>query len=519
MQKVKTLFLRLFFVWFATVGNGAQFAPVFNDGAVLQCDMPVNVWGTAEPGESVTVAFAGQEKTAVASESGKWQVVLDPMEASAESRKLTVSSSIENQKSEISNVVVGEVWLASGQSNMAFALAGSDGAATWMSKTFPDIRFIRVPQKTGIPIEKEYTADELAWESFAPSKNARMSAVCFHFSRKVQEAVGRPVGILQSAVAGTPCEAWTPEWALDAKPELKHLAGAIRKGVASGRSREECLAEVEADNQWFLAHREWRKTRKGPAPVKPPPVDPGNPWSQRTPTVLYENMIVPLLTYTARGVIWYQGEYNSDRPDEYRILFPEMIMAWRKAANRPDWPFLFVQLPAFSHATQDWPGLRAAQTFTRDTVSNASMAVMIDLGEKNDLHPRAKQPVGERLARLALDQVYGQKVVSRGPAFQTLEKKNGKLLVHFQCSEDGLKTSDGKAEVPGFAAAGSDGKFYPAQARIISKDTVELTSPEVQKPVSVRYAWYNWIEPPVTLQNSAGLPAEPFSAEIGEMRK
>jgi sialate O-acetylesterase len=520
---------------------GISFAPIFNDGAVLQCEMPVNIWGKADPGATVSVSFAGQTKSAMASDKGEWQVVLDPMKPSTEPRSLQVSSlpvatlpavasrqplpsAVEFQVS-LSNVVVGEVWLASGQSNMAFTLGGADGGTEWLAKTLPDIRFVRVPTKTGIPVEGEYTPAELGWKIFRPGQNDGMSAVCFYFSERLQRATDRPVGIIQDAVAGTPCEAWTPLRALDARPELKHFADTIRKGLAAGRPKAECVAEVEADTQWFLANREWKKTREGPEPVKPPPVDPGNPWFQRAPTVLYENMIAPLLPYTARGVIWYQGENNAGKPDEYRVLFPAMINAWRKAADRPDWPFLFVQLPAYNSAAPGWTGLREAQAVTRDTVPNTGMAVTIDLGEKENVHPRRKQPVGERLALLALNQVYKQNVVSRGPAFQGLEKQDGKVRVTFQCSEKqtgggsasfqgsdaGLKTSDGKAEVPGFEIAGSDGKFYPAQARIVSKDAVELTCAEVEKPVSVRYAWHNWNEPPVTLQNSAGLPAEQFS--------
>jgi sialate O-acetylesterase len=229
--------------------------------------------------------------------------------------------------------------------------------------------------------------------------------------------------------------------------------------------------------------------------------------------VLFENMIRPLIPYTARGVIWYQGESNAGKPEEYRVLFPTMIDAWRTLWGRPDWPFFFVQLAAFDHPTQDWPGLRAAQTFARDTVKNTGMALAIDCGEKENIHPYKKQPVGERLALLALANVYGRNIISCGPRFQALEEKNGRTVVHFQCSEDGLKTSDGNADVPGFEVAGADGKFYSAQARITGKDIVELTCASVAQPASVRYAWHNWIEVPVTLDNSAGLPAEPFTAD------
>jgi sialate O-acetylesterase len=377
--------------------------------------------------------------------------------------------------------------------------------------TLPDICFIRVPQKIGLPVEKEFTAAELAWKKFAPPENQGIAAVAFYFAEQIQQKTGRKVGIIQSSYSGTPCEAWTPEWALDARPELKYLANEVRRGIASGKTKEQWEAESKAFHEYWLANREWIKTKNGPRPVAVPKPGPDNPWDSCAPTGLYENMIVPLLPYTTRGVVWYQGENNAGKPDEYRVLFPAMIEAWRKAGDRPDWPFFFVQLPAYARSGQDYAGMRAAQTFTRDTVKNTGMALAIDCGEKDNIHPRAKQPVGERLARLALDQVYKQDVSSRGPAFQSLEKNNGKVRVVFQYAENGLKTSDGKSEVPGFEIAAKDGKYCTAQACIVGKDTVELTSLEVMAPVSVRYAWHGWIEPPVTLQNSAGLPTEPFN--------
>jgi sialate O-acetylesterase len=447
--------------------------PIFNDGAVLQCDMPVNVWGKADPGSTVTVTFspssdsenAEQEKTTVANPEGKWQVQLDPMSRSSEAHVLTVRSSLATRHVTISNVVVGEVWLASGQSNMLFPLAESYGGDVFLDKTIPDIRFVRVPTGDTLP-PVGMSSVQLAWNVFTPPQNLAISGVAFYFTRMLQGKVGGPIGVILSAVGGTPCEAWTPLWALEGKPELKHYADRVESGITSGT---------------------------------------------REPTVLYENMIAPLVPYTARGVIWYQGEGNAFNPDEYKVLFPSMIEAWRKAWDRPDWPFLFVQLATYGgRLHNDWAGLRAAQTFTRDTVPHTGMALAIDYGDKEDIHPRAKQPVGERLARLALDQVYGRSIASRGPAFQKLERKSSGVHVVFQHTEAGLETSDGNQDVPGFEVAGADGEFYPAQASIISKSTVGLTCAEVKQPVTVRYAWHNWIEPPVTLQNSEGLPAEPF---------
>jgi sialate O-acetylesterase len=485
-------------------------APVFNDGAVLQCSMPVNVWGTADPGATVTVSFGGQEKTAITDDNGKWKLQLDPMTASSEPRTLQVSSS-ESQVS-INDVVVGEVWLATGQSNMVIPLERTLQGADCLAKTLPEIRFSKVPQQTGLP-PKPFSAEQLAWKTFAPPANRQIAAVAFYFAEFVQKNVGGTVGIIQSSYGGTPCQAWTPMWALDAEPELKYYADAVRQALASGKSSEEWQGEIDTFHEQNEMWKKWNRERCGPRPeVQWPTV--GNPQFHQSPVVLYENMMTPIIPYTARGVIWYQGETNVGNPDEYRVLFPSMINAWRKVWGRPDWPFYFVQLSAFEQPGKDWPGLRDAQRFTRDTVPCTGMAVSIDCGEKKDIHPRAKQPVGERLARLALAETYGQDIVCLGPQFQSLENTDGKVRVVFQCVENGLETSGGTAEVSGFEVAGSDGVFHPAAARIISNDTVELTCEKVPAPASVRYAWRNWIEPPVTLQNSAGLPAEPFAKTV-----
>jgi sialate O-acetylesterase len=195
-------------------------------------------------------------------------------------------------------------------------------------------------------------------------------------------------------------------------------------------------------------------------------------------------------------------------------LFPALIAAWRQEWGRADWPFLFVQLAAYGARNGDWPGLRAAQAHTRDTVPHTGMALAIDCGEENQIHPRAKQAVGERLARLALAQVYGRPTVARGPLAGWVELVDGKLVVTFAHVAAGLRTSDGRVEVPGFEVAGSDGRFQAVRAQISSPETIELSGEGVSTATLVRYAWAAWVEPPVTLQNSAGLPAEPFSLSV-----
>jgi sialate O-acetylesterase len=514
---VKSGFIRRIAVCFLAYGAcfaELSLAPIFNDGAVLQCEMPVNIWGTAEPGDTVTVSFAGQEKKTVASENGRWQVQLDPLENTDEPRELIAS--VGNQQSSIGNVTVGEVWLASGQSNMVQPLRNSHNGAERLAQTIPDIHFVIVPQKTGLPVKQPLTPEELAWKSFSPETNTNLASVAFYFAEQIQQKTGRQVGIIQSSYGGTPCEAWTSQAALAAQPELKYLSDEIGKGLASGKTKEEWLLQIK---EYDEARRSWDRMKSDSRPPKPVPVGRDNPWSSKSPAVLYENMIAPLIPYTARGVIWYQGEANAGRPDEYRVLFPALIESWRTAWGRSDWPFFFVQLAAYGHPSPLWKELCAAQTFTRDTVKNTGMALAIDCGDEKDIHPRAKQPVGERLARLALAQVYSQDIVSRGPSVKNLETIGDRVLVEFQYVEKGLKTGDGESEVPGFELAGPDRKFYPSAAFILSNDTVEVMSQAVPEPVLIRYAWANFPKPQVTLQNSAGLPAEPFNLKLDNRAK
>jgi sialate O-acetylesterase len=417
----------------------------------------------------------------------------------------------------IDDVWFGEVWIASGQSNMVVPLANAEGGAEALARTVPEVRFVVVPKKAGLPAEDKFTAQDLAWKEFAPPANAKIASTAFFFADHLREETGRRVGILQTSVGGVFITAWMPMSALQANPAFAQHVETRRK--AEARPPAEAKPEWENFEKAKQALARWKKNPEGEKPATVP--DPGleNSFNPKSPTVLWENMAAPLVPYTARGVIWYQGEANAGGPDEYRLLFPALIDAWRQAWKRPDWPFLFVQLAGFGELNGkppagDWPGLRAAQAFTRDTVPHTGMAAAFDSGERADIHPKFKKPVGERLARLALAQIYGRDVTARGPLLTKAENQKGKIFLTFDHTGTGLKTSDGKPEVPGFAVAGADKTFHPATARITGPATAELSCAEVQTPATVRYAWVDWAEPPVTLQNADGLPAEPAEAEV-----
>lgn len=491
------------------------FAPIFNEGAVLQCEMPVQVWGKAEPKAALQLILDGKPVAEAATDAdGRWMTEL-PAQTPGGPHTLEVRSGEASDK--IGDVWFGEVWVASGQSNMVQPLANAEGGAEALARTVPEVRFVVVPKTTGLPAELKFTAQDLAWKKFAPPDNAALASVAFFFADRLREKTGRRVGILQASYGGVPITAWMSLSTLQANPAFAKYVETRRQ--AEARPPAEAKAEWENFQKSVQALALWKKKPQGekPAAVADPGL--GNPFNPKSPTVLWENMATPLVPYTARGVIWYQGEANAAAPDEYRLLFPALIGAWRQAWSRPDWPFLFVQLAGLAEVNGkppagDWPGLRAAQAFTRDTVPHTGMAVAFDCGEKAEIHPKFKKPVGERLARLALAQVYGQEIGARGPLLTKAENQDGKILLSFDHAGTGLKTSDGKPEVPGFAVAGADRTFHPATARITGPATVELTCAEVPSPTAIRYAWVVWAEPPVTLQNADGLPAEPAQAEV-----
>jgi len=502
---------------FATGGYAwaeVRFAPVFNEGVVLQCELPLNVWGRAEAGARIELRLDGRFRAeVVADASGRWRAVLTPQPAGG-AHVLEAASG--PSVARVSGVWFGEVWLASGQSNMVQPLRNSEGGEARLARSLPEIRFARVPQRTGLPVERELTPEDLAWREFAPPQNQQIAAVAFYFAEQLQSALGRRVGIVQSSFGGTPAQAWTPRWALQAEPELRDYADAIRAGLAAGKFKEVWLEEAGALPRWKAALAAWEKSGQSrPRPPNPGPPDPGNPWHAQSPTVLFENMIAPIVPFTTRGVIWYQGEGNAAKPAEYRVLFPALIAAWRQEWGRADWPFLFVQLAAYGARNGDWPGLRAAQAHARDTVPHTGMALAIDCGEETQIHPRAKQPVGERLARLALAQVYGRpEVVARGPRAERAQRTDGRLTVRFAHAAGGLQAGDGVLAVPGFEVAGDDGRFRPVSAEIISADELLLSVEREASVTAVRYAWSAWMAPPLTLRNGAGLPAEPFELTV-----
>ncbi len=481
-------------------------ASLFADHAVLQREAPVPVWGQAEPGSEVTVEFAGQKKSVAAAADGKWIVKLDPLPASAEPRDLIVESKIGDHKLKISDVLVGEVWVCSGQSNMAFGLKGAIGGDEAIASA-GDAQ-LRLFNAQAQAKDEPQAAIGGSWAVDSSASAGNFSAVAYFFGKELRQKLGVPVGLIKSAVGGTVAEAWTPKADLETNPTLKpmldHQAALLAnypQELAKWKEREpELLKKYEED----VAKA---KAEGKPAPRKPQLADPAT--NGNRPTGLYNGSITPLVPYAIRGAIWYQGESNSGRGKEYQTLFPAMITAWRKAWGQGDFPFLFVQITPHNGMS---PEVREAQRITTETTQNTAMAVTIDIGHASDIHPKDKQPIGQRLALAARVLAHGEKIEYSGPTYDTINVNGNKATLTFKHVGGGLiaSSSGGSPDLKGFTIAGADGKFVEAKA-VIDGETIVVSSDSVSSPTAVRYGWSN--VPEASLWNKADLPASPFQTD------
>jgi len=498
--------------------------PLFTDGAVLEQGIDVPVWGTAKDGEKVTVTFDGQNASTVAKD-GKWMVRLNPHKAGG---PFTLTIAGENTVT-VNNVLVGEVWVCSGQSNMAFSFSGTDTAATETPKAdYPKLRMFTVSRKTALEPMAEAVG---SWAECTPASVAGFSAVGYFFGRDIHKATGLPVGMIHTSWGGTPAQAWTSLTGLEKEPELSGYVTAIKALAAAypeakaryPKAMEDYNAKLkqwneECGNAYNEALKAWTVENKKaaaegkpeipkPQPATPKPNPPAPPeGGPKNPTVLYNAMVAPLLPYAIKGAIWYQGESNAGNSKEYQTLFPRMIADWREKWGQGEFPFLFVQIAPYNGQP---PEIREAQLLTLKKVPNTGMAVTTDVGNATDIHPKQKEPVGVRLALAARALAYGEKIECSGPIFEGLKIEGAQALVSFKHIGGGLVARGG--ELKGFTIAGADKKFVPAKAEI-KAGTVVVSSPDVAAPVAVRYGWAN--VPEVNLFNKEGLPASPFRTDV-----
>jgi sialate O-acetylesterase len=455
---------------------------------VIQRGLPVHIWGKAAPDEAVSVTFRGETQAAKADPFGRWSVHLAPGEAGGPFG-LTVKG---NNTIEFRDVLVGDVWVASGQSNMEFKLRQGDNAAAEIAAAkYPKIRRTTITRKVS-----DYPVDDAPgqpWMESTPETAPNASAVAYFFARHLQEKEGGvPMGIIESFWGGTPVEAWMSLRAIGEDPGLMPVVSEWAKSVEAWP-----MAMAVYENRL----KTWKEGTPKPAR---PETGPGGSWQ---PAGLYNAMIAPLTPYPIKGAIWYQGESNASaaRAPVYARAFQGMIRDWRRAWAEGDFPFFFVQLANYK-ANPTWPDVREAQRQTLSLV-NTGMAVTIDVGNPTNIHPTDKQDVGLRLALAARAVAYGEKIEYSGPMYRQAAREGSSVRVWFDHAA-GMAAKGG--ELKGFEVAGQNGKFSPATARI-DGSTVVVSSPDVAMPTQVRYAWAD--NPECNLYNAAGLPASPFKSE------
>lgn len=479
---------------------------LFTDHMVLQRDQANPVWGSADAGEKVTVVLGTQQKTATADTHGHWRATLDPMPAGGPHRIVIEGKN----RIVIQDILFGEVWVCSGQSNMQMAVSSSrDADLERMAANFPQIRLITVPRVGTQEPQEDFKGE---WQLCSPATVGGFSAAGYFFGRELHQITGVPIGLINNSWGGSACEAWIRRDLLKQDPIYQPL---LERWKQTEATYDPAKAQANYQKQLDAWKEKANTARQAGKPLPRRPRAPGNPLvGQHRPANLYNGVLKPIIGYGIRGAIWYQGETNASRAYQYRKMFPLMITSWRQEWKQGDFPFYWVQLADFKQEVNtpqesEWAELREAQTMTL-SLPNTGQAVIIDIGEANNIHPKHKQDVGIRLARWALAKVHGMDIVYRSPQYKSMEIKGNRAVIKFQYVGQGLGTVDGN-DVLGFAIAGADKKFVNATAKLIGTDTVEVSSSEVNAPVAVRYAWAD--NPICNLYNKTLLPVTPFRTD------
>jgi len=478
-------------------------APLFGDHGVLQRDQPVPVWGSGAPGEAVTVSYRGQTARTIAGKDGRWSVLLEPMPAAADPATLVAAG---RNTVMLSDVVIGEVWLASGQSNMEWPLERARGGADEVAASnLPLIRELKIERS--ISTTPARLAKTGGWRPASPRTAGGFSAVGYFFAREVHRRLGVPVGIIHSSYGGTQIESWIGDDARNSTSLAAVLAARWKQAMSEWPP--ERVARYPADMERWQKEQAIADAAKTKNPL-PWPAPPATDDSPALPGGLFNGMIAPLAPFAIRGFLWYQGESNVGRDAEYPELFRTLIQSWRRQWGGGDLPFNFVQLPNYAdNAPQGtaWARMREAQASAL-ALPATGMAVAIDVGEADNLHPTDKREVGRRLALLAIARTYGRDGEDSGPQFERAIPSGETIRVQFLHAGSGLIVR-GKG-VRSLELAGPDKVFHPAEGRI-DGDILIVSSPNITRPIAVRYAWSN--APEANLGNGAGLPAAPFRSD------
>lgn len=478
-----------------------QISSLFTDHMVLQREQAVPVWGWAKAGEEIAVEFAGQKKTANADADGTWMVKLDPMPAAMEGRELVVQSADGKQIARLVDIVVGDVWLCSGQSNMLFPMRSVENAQKEIAAAnHPAIRFFYVKPQFAL---EPMAGVEGEWKPVSPETVAQCSAVAYYFARDLQQKLGVPIGLLSSSVAGTRIETWMQPATLLrlglSKPLMekwKAISATELKAIEAAYKEYQNLRDNMHPAAVALAKEQGQ-------PIPPEPVKP-EMRAHDCPGALHYGMIAALQPFAIRGVLWYQGESNIADHDAYEKLLPALIADWREVWGK-EMPFLIVQLAPHKSIT---PEFREAQYRVWQKTPQTAMVVTTDVGDKEDIHPTRKRPVGERLAIAARALSYGEPIEYSGPVFERMSVEGDRAVLFFKHVGDGLMAQG--ESLKGFVIAGSDKRFFPAQASIQGANVI-VSSDQVKEPAFVHYGHER--VPEVNFYNKNGLPAVPFRSD------
>ena len=480
---------------------------IISDNMVLQQHSSAPIWGWADAGEKVTVKGSWQwlATSTKADKDGKWMLKLRTPKAGGP-YTLTVKG---KNNIQLNNILIGEVWVCSGQSNMEFTVGNTGG---WRVGTknyrqeiqnanYPNIRFAIIP-KISLPTVQDDCQTQ--WLECNPKDVNGLSAAAYFFGRRLHKDLNVPIGLISVSCGGTPAESWMKKEILEADPEYTMIL----------QREKDYQTYVDSVAKTYPAdHAKWQLDAADAAKEgKPAPTEPTIPqrYNHITPSGLYNSMLHPLIPFRIKGAIWYQGESNIGRAYQYRKLFPEMIKNWRQDWGQGDFPFYYIQLAPYHCDMPNGPmaaELRQAQLLSL-SVPNTGMAVAMDIGDVNDIHPTNKQDVGERLALWALAKTYGKEIVFSGPFYKSMKIEGDKIRLTFDYTADGLVAKGG--ELREFTIAGPDQNFVPAKA-VIDGKTVLVSSEQVKNPVAVRFAWRNAAQP--NLFNTAGLPAPSFKTD------
>jgi len=503
----RTILLFCFLFLAQSVYAEVRLPDVIGSSMVLQRDKTVPIWGMADPGETIIVRFAGQTLKTTAGADGKWLVKLKPLRANATPTSLTIEG---KNKIELKDILVGEVWLVAGQSNMQRLLSETaNGAEAIAAANHPNIRLFNVSRSVAF----KHAAPPLGvWQSCSPESVKQFSAAGYYFGVELLKELNVPIGLLNSSYGGSQAEAWTPVEYLLASPDLKPTVDRTKIW-----DEERPTVKIQYDE----AIKKWRedtnKAKANGATPQPSPAVPDALREYRIAASIYDGMIAPLIPFYIRGAFWYQGESNEGRAQQYGILLPTMIRAWRERWDEGNFPFGIIQLPNYRDqkpqpTDEAWSHIREAQRLTAKSTPDVGLIVTIDIGEARDIHPKNKLDVGKRMAYWALANVYGRESTRSGPTLKSTTTTGAEMLLTFENAGKGLKVRNG-GKLEEFAIAGEDKKWYWADAEIVGRDRIKVWSTSVPHPIAVRYAFNNNPKNP-NLTNDTGLPATPFRTDI-----